>query len=385
VTVPARVNPAHSTSTSPLTDGESLRYSRQIILPEIGEAGQLRLKSSSVLVAGAGGLGSPVAMYLAAAGVGRIGIIDSDDVEPSNLHRQLLHGTADIGRKKTESAADSLRAMNPHVLVETHHARLTRDNALDILRGYDVVADGTDNFPSRHLVNDACVMLGIPNVSGSIHRFEGQLSVYAHAAGPCCRCLFREPPPAGLVPSCAESGVLGVLPGIVGTMQAAECIKLILGIGEPLVGRLLIVDALRMRFRTMSLERDPECVACGTHSLRELPDYEAFCGMAPDDAVPAVAPRELAALRAGGSAPSLIDVREPDEWEADRLSGAEHIPLGRLEKEVHRVTALEREIVVYCRSGARGAEAGRRLRAFGVRRVRNLEGGLLRYRAEVYE
>lgn len=369
----------------PLSRDELRRFGRQISLPEIGAAGQRRLAGSSVLIVGAGGLGSPLAMYLAAAGVGRIGLVDFDRVDVTNLHRQLLYGTSDIGRPKLDAARERLRDINPHAELECHATRLSRENALGLLRGYDVVADGTDNFPARYLVNDACVLLGRPNVSGSIHRFDGQLAVYAHPDGPCYRCIFREPPPPGLVPSCAEAGVIGALPGIVGTLQAMECLKLLLGVGEPLIGRLLIVESLRMRFRTLELARDPECPACGTRELRELIDYHAFCGVEPPDgAVPVIAPAELAS--SGNAPPMLIvDVREPSEWEQDRLSNAVLVPLPAIDEAAPWIREHAGPIVVYCRSGARGERAARRLMRLGVSDVRNLDGGLERYRTEVRE
>src|SRR5690348_454736 len=269
-----------------LTNEEVLRYSRHLILPDVGVEGQRKLKAGRILLIGAGGLGSPLALYLAAAGVGTLGLVDFDVVDVSNLQRQVLHGTKDIGRPKLDSARDRIRDVNPHVHVESYETRLTADNALDIVRDFDIVIDGTDNFATRYLTNDACVLLGKPNVYGSIFRFEGQASVFALEEGPCYRCLFPEPPPPGLVPSCAEGGVLGVLPGLVGTIQATEGIKLVLGVGEPLVGRLLLIDALSMRFRTVRLRKDPSCPACGTHEIKELIDYDQFCGVAQEAAVP---------------------------------------------------------------------------------------------------
>ncbi len=371
-----------------LSSDEVLRYSRHLILPEVAIGGQRRLKAARVLLVGAGGLGSPLALYLAAAGVGHIGIVDFDAVDLTNLQRQVLHGTKDVGRSKLESARERVKDVNPNVLVETYETRLTSANALEILRDYHLVIDGTDNFPTRYLVNDACVLLGKPNVYGSIFRFEGQASVFATAEGPCYRCLFREPPPPGLVPSCAEGGVLGVLPGLIGTIQAAEAIKLILGAGEPLIGKLLLVDALTMRFRTMKLRRDPECPVCGTREIQELIDYEAFCGLpgtheaeAAAD-VPGMQPAELAARLRGGAELDLIDVREPHEWEIGRLPNARLVPLGTV---IEALPTLDpaREIVVYCRSGMRSAQAVRLLQTMGFRRVRSLAGGMLRWSAEV--
>jgi sulfur-carrier protein adenylyltransferase/sulfurtransferase len=370
-----------------LSSDEILRYSRHLILPDVGVEGQRRLKASRVLVVGAGGLGSPLALYLAAAGVGHLGLVDFDAVDLTNLQRQILHGTADVGRPKLESARERLADANPHVQLETYETRLTSANALEILRGYHLVVDGTDNFATRYLVNDACVLLGIPNVYGSIFRFEGQASVFATTEGPCYRCLYREPPPAGLVPSCAEGGVLGVLPGLIGVIQATETIKLILGIGQPLIGRLLLVDALGMEFRTVRLRRDPECPACGTREIRELIDYEAFCGVASesetgDSSVPVVTPLELAARIGRREDFDLIDVREPHEWAIGKLPGARLVPLGTLEEAA---VALDptRPVVVYCKAGIRGAKAVRKLQEHGFNKVANLTGGIIRWSDEV--
>jgi adenylyltransferase/sulfurtransferase len=380
--------------TATLTDlpalerDEILRYSRHLIIPNVGLEGQRRLKHSRVLLVGAGGLGSPLALYLAAAGVGTLGLVDFDTVDLTNLQRQVLHGTKDVGRPKLESAQDRIRDVNPHVQVEPHATRLTSANALDIIREYDLVIDGTDNFPTRYLTNDACVLLGKPNVYGSIFRFEGQASVFATAAGPCYRCLFREPPPPGLVPSCAEGGVLGVLPGLIGTIQATEGIKLLLGIGEPLIGRLLLVDALTMQFRTMRLRKDPACPACGTRALRELIDYEQFCGITPDLAadggagVPEIAPAELAARLRRGDDLDLIDVREPYEWDIARIEGARLVPLADLAGALRSLDSA-RDVVVHCRTGARSAKAVRQLHAAGFRRVWNLAGGIVRWSDDV--
>ncbi len=370
-----------------LSTDEILRYSRHLILPDVGVLGQRRLKAARVLVVGAGGLGSPLALYLAAAGVGKLGLVDFDTVDLTNLQRQILHGTANVGRSKLASARERIADANPHVQLETYETRLTSANALEILRGYDLVVDGTDNFATRYLVNDACVLLGIPNVYGSIFRFEGQASVFATAEGPCYRCLYREPPPPGLVPSCAEGGVLGVLPGLIGVIQASETIKLILGIGQPLIGRLLLVDALGMKFRTLQLRRDPGCPACGTREIRELIDYEAFCGVgshgeSPGEAVPEVTPVELAARIGRREDFDLLDVREPHEWAIGKLPGARLVPLGTL---AEAVAALDpsRDVVVYCRAGVRGARAVRQLQANGFRRVANLTGGIIRWSDEV--
>ncbi len=371
-----------------LDNDEVLRYSRHLIIPEVGLEGQRRLKASRVLLVGAGGLGSPLGLYLAAAGVGHLGLVDFDLVDLTNLHRQVIHGTKDLGRPKLDSARDRIADVNPHVHVETYDVRLTSQNALEILRGYDVVVDGTDNFPTRYLVNDACVLSGIPNVYGSIFRFEGQVPVFATERGPCYRCLFREPPPPGLVPSCAEGGVLGVLPGLVGMLQATEAIKLLLGIGQPLVGRLLLVDALRAQFRTLKLQRDPECPPCATHELKELIDSEGFCGRrkasaeARANAVPEITPSELATRIARGDAIDLIDVREPHEWEIARIPGARLIPLGTL---AEALPSLDRtsEIVVHCKGGSRSAKAVRQLLDAGFVNVTNLAGGITRWSDEV--
>ncbi|HEU6453126.1 MAG TPA: molybdopterin-synthase adenylyltransferase MoeB [Gemmatimonadaceae bacterium] len=371
-----------------LDNEEVLRYSRHLIIPEVGLEGQRRLKASRVLLVGAGGLGSPLGLYLAAAGVGHLGIVDFDLVDLTNLHRQVIHGTKDLGRPKLDSARDRIADVNPHVHVETYDTRLTSHNALEILRGYDIVIDGTDNFPTRYLVNDACVLSGIPNVYGSIFRFEGQVSVFATETGPCYRCLFREPPPPGLVPSCAEGGVLGVLPGLVGMLQATEALKLLLGIGQPLVGRLLLVDALRAQFRTLKLQRDPDCPACGTHELKELIDYEEFCGLrkaaaeARANAVPEITPSDLAARIARGHDIDLIDVREPHEWEIARIPGARLIPLGTLSEALPTLDR-SREIVVHCKGGSRSAKAVRQLLDAGFQNVTNLAGGITRWSDDV--
>ena len=371
-------------SSDALSAEERERYARHLILPHVGVDGQRRLKAARVLVVGAGGLGSPVALYLAAAGIGTLGLVDFDRVDVTNLQRQLLHGTADVGRSKLDSARDRLRAVNPHVAVETHDVRLDAANALDILRRYDVVVDGTDNFATRYLVNDACVLLGLPNVYGSIFRFEGQASVFATADGPCYRCLFPEPPPPDSVPNCAEGGVLGVLPGMIGTIQAAEALKLVLGVGRTLAGRLLLVDALTMEYRTVRLRRDPACPACGTRTLTALIDYEAFCG---GEAIPAagavgeISPMELARRLADGPV-QLVDVREPVEWAAGHIEGARHVPLRELAAALPTLDR-EREVVVMCRSGGRGTTAARQLADAGFERVRNLSGGITRWSTEI--
>ena len=371
-----------------LSQDEILRYSRHLIIPDVGVTGQKRLKAARVLLIGAGGLGSPVAIYLAAAGVGHIGLVDFDLVDLTNLHRQVLHGTADVGRSKLASARDRIANANPHVELTTYETALTSENALGIIKEYDLVVDGTDNFPTRYLVNDACVILGKPNVYGSIYRFEGQASVFATDEGPCYRCLYPEPPPPGLVPSCAEGGVLGVLPGLVGVLQATEAVKLILGVGEPLIGRLLLVDALGATFRTVKVRKDPGCPVCGTREITRLIDYQQFCGVPQAAAaerrageVPEITPRDLAdRLRAGEV--ELIDVREPHEREIGRIGGARLIPLGEFPEHLgsfdHR-----RDIVVHCRSGVRSAKAVRQLQAAGFTRVWNLAGGILRWSDEV--
>jgi sulfur-carrier protein adenylyltransferase/sulfurtransferase len=375
------------TETLPtLSSEEILRYSRHLILPDVALAGQQRLKQARVLVIGAGGLGSPLALYLAAAGIGTLGLVDFDVVDVTNLQRQILHGTRDVGRPKLDSARDRIADINPHVHVETYDTRLTSANALEIVDDYEIVVDGTDNFATRYLTNDACVILGKPNVYGSIYRFEGQVSVFATLDGPCYRCLFREPPPPGLVPSCAEGGVLGVLPGIVGTLQATEAIKLILGIGRPLVGRLLLIDALNGVFREVKLRRDPSCPACGTRELRELIDYEAFCGVDANveetDDVPEIAPRELDERFRRGDSFDLIDVREPHEWDIARIAGARLIALGELAGALSSIDD-SRDVIVHCKGGSRSAKAVRQLKAAGFRRVWNLAGGISRWSDDV--
>ncbi|HEY0527281.1 MAG TPA: molybdopterin-synthase adenylyltransferase MoeB [Gemmatimonadaceae bacterium] len=379
-------------STSPSSSGaelsreELLRYNRHIILPQVGEEGQRVLKKSRVLLVGAGGLGSPVALYLAAAGVGTIGIVDFDSVDLSNLQRQILHGSSAIGSSKISSAADRLRDINPNVVIEPYETRLTSGNALEIARGYDLVVDGTDNFATRYLLNDTAVLLGIPNVYGSVYRFEGQASVFAAENGPCYRCLFREPPPPELIPSCAEAGVLGVVPGLIGTIQATEAIKMLLGIGDTLVGRLLLVDVIRMTFRTMELRKDPECPACGTREIRELIDYDDFCGAGESAAVVSdvkeILPRQLAERLQRGEELEVIDVREPYEWQLGHIPGARLVPLDRIPAEIDRLDK-RRETILYCKVGARSMYAARQLADAGVREVRNLSGGILRWIDEV--
>ena len=374
--------------TEALTNEEVLRYSRHLILPDVGLDGQRKLKAGRILLIGAGGLGSPLALYLAAAGVGTLGLVDFDVVDVSNLQRQVLHGTKDVGRPKLESARDRIRDVNPHVHVEAYETRLTSENALDIIRDYDVVIDGTDNFATRYLTNDACVLLGKPNVYGSIFRFEGQASVFALEEGPCYRCLFPEPPPPGLVPSCAEGGVLGILPGLIGCIQATEAVKLLLGQGEPLVGRLLLIDALTMQFRTVRLRKDPNCPACGTHEITELIDYDQFCGVTTEsnatnaNEIPEITPSELAARLKRGDDIDLIDVREPYELDIARIPNVHLIPLGTLPQALPTLDQ-SRETVVICRTGARSGRAVTQLRAAGFRRVWNLAGGIHRWADEV--
>ena len=373
---------------SVLSSEELHRYSRHLILPGVELSGQRRLKAARVLVVGAGGLGSPVALYLAAAGIGTLGIVDFDVVDVTNLQRQILHGTTDVGRSKLDSARDRIRAVNPHVHVEAYETRLTSVNALEIIRDYDLVVDGTDNFATRYLTNDACVIAGKPNVYGSIFRFEGQASVFATDGGPCYRCFFPEPPPPGQVPSCAEGGVLGVLPGIIGTIQAAEAIKLVIGAGDTLAGRLLLVNALTMDFRTMRLRKDPGCPACGTRTITELIDYDEFCGTPGGeppvraDAVAEITPAELAELRRRNAPVDVIDVREAGEWEIAHLDGARLVPLAQLAGAMPTLDPSH-EIVVMCRSGVRGAKAALLLHDAGFRRVRNLAGGILRWSEDV--
>lgn len=378
-----------------LSHSEVKRYSRHLIMPEVGMEGQRKLKAASVLCIGAGGLGSPAALYLAAAGVGRLGIVDFDVVDFSNLQRQVLHATPDVGRSKLESAKDRLTALNPEIRVDTYETALTSKNALELFAGYDVILDGTDNFPTRYLVNDACVLLGKPNAYGSIFRFEGQASVFAAKDGPCYRCLYPEPPPPGLVPSCAEGGVLGVLPGVIGTIQATEAIKLIVGIGEPLVGRLVVYDALRMKFRELKLRKDPECPVCGARpTVTALIDYEQFCGVAPSAPVEAAAPApapaaeardsmemsplELKARLDRGDDLVLLDVREPHETQICNLDGSTLIPLGDVPRRLAEIDR-ERDLVVYCRSGVRSLRAVMFLRRQGFERAVNLTGGILRW------
>ncbi|MCL6505964.1 MAG: molybdopterin-synthase adenylyltransferase MoeB [Bryobacteraceae bacterium] len=373
-----------------LSNEEILRYSRHLIMPEVGMEGQLKLKSASVLLVGTGGLGAPVGLYLAAAGVGRIGLVDFDVVDLTNLQRQVIHGTKDVGRKKLDSAMERMRDINPHVELVPHEVRLSSENALEILKGYDIVVDGTDNFPTRYLVNDACVLLGKPNVYGSIFRFEGQATVFAYPGGPCYRCLYPEPPPPGLVPSCAEGGILGILPGLIGVIQATETVKLILGKGEPLVGRLLLYDALAMRFRELKLRRNADCPVCGDRpTIRELIDYEQFCGIGRQEPAPQpglseweIDPVEVKAKMDRGERFVLIDVREPHEYQICRIPGARLIPLGELPRRVHELDSAD-EIIAHCRSGVRSAKAVDFLRQAGFRKVKNLKGGILAWSDKV--
>jgi adenylyltransferase/sulfurtransferase len=372
--------------TNDLAPDEYLRYGRHLILPEIGIDGQRALRRARVLLVGAGGLGSPAALYLAAAGVGTLGLVDFDQVDASNLQRQILHGTKDVGRSKLDSARDRLADINPHVHVEGFPVRLTAENAREIAEGFDLIVDGTDNFATRYLVNDLCVLTGVPNVYGSIFRFDGQASVFATAEGPCYRCLYREPPPAGLVPACAEGGVLGVLPGLVGTIQATEAIKLITGAGTPLIGRLLLVDALHWRQRTVRLRRDPQCPACGTREIKDLTDAVRLCEVTDVDAalgpVPEIEPRELSFRLAGNAPLELIDVRELHELAIAQIPGARHIPLASLESRLNELST-DRDIVIHCKAGGRSARAVRRLRAAGFKRVWNLAGGIERWSKDV--
>ncbi len=362
---------------------EIKRYSRHLIMPEVGMAGQARLRQAKVLLIGAGGLGAPLGMYLAASGIGRLGLVDFDVVDLSNLQRQILYSAADVGRSKLEVARERLSGINPHIRIDVHETRLSSENALELFDAYDVIVDGTDNFPTRYLVNDACVILGKPNVYGSIFRFEGQASVFYAKEGPCYRCLYPEPPPPGLVPSCAEGGVLGVLPGIVGTIQAMETIKLFLKEGDSLIGRLLLFDALKMSFRELKLRKDPECVLCGKNATStELIDYEQFCGISIDETgssaastVPTISPEDLEARLKSDEDLVILDVREPVEWQITRLEGAKLIPLGLLPQEVHQLSTAD-EMVVCCKIGQRSARAVQFLQESGFRKVKNLVGGL---------
>ncbi|HEY4363580.1 MAG TPA: molybdopterin-synthase adenylyltransferase MoeB [Bryobacteraceae bacterium] len=377
-----------------LSKDEILRYSRHLIMPEVGMEGQLKLKNAKVLLVGTGGLGAPLGMYLAAAGVGRIGLVDFDVVDFTNLHRQVIHGTKDVGKKKLDSAAETMLDINPNVQIDRYEVALDSSNAMEIMAPYDMVIDGTDNFPTRYLVNDACVLLKKPNVYGSIFRFEGQATVFATENGPCYRCLYPEPPPPGLVPSCAEGGVLGILPGTIGLVQATEAIKLILGIGEPLVGRLMLYDALAMRFRELKLRRNPECPVCGDHpTIHALIDYHQFCGVpqgtfeAPAEAAPAanefeISPVEVKAKLDRGDKFQFIDVREPHEYQICKIPGTKLIPLGDLPKRVNELDSAV-ELVAHCKSGMRSGKAVDFLRQAGFKKVKNMVGGILAWSDKV--
>ena len=373
-----------------LTTDDLSRYARHLILPEVGIKGQRRLKAARVLCVGTGGLGSPLAFYLTAAGVGTLGLVDFDVVDASNLQRQIIHSTKDIGRKKLDSAAEKLTALNPSINIVKHETMLTSANALEILKDYDIVADGTDNFPTRYLVNDACVLTGKPNVYGSIFRFEGQASVFATEAGPCYRCLYPEPPPPNLVPSCAEGGVLGILPGLVGVIQATEVIKLILGRGESLIGRLLLVDALNMRFRELKLRKNPECPVCGPHpTVTQLIDYQQFCGIAPQtpeektvkNGIPQLSVKELKRRIDAGEDVYLIDVREPYEVQIAQIGG-KLIPQNEVPQRLAEIDR-DREVIVHCRSGVRSQRIAEFLKQAGYPRVANLAGGILAWADEI--
>jgi adenylyltransferase/sulfurtransferase len=380
--------PAGVKGTENLTNEEILRYSRHLIMPEVGMDGQLKLKKAKVLLIGTGGLGAPLGLYLAAAGVGKLGLVDFDVVDFTNLQRQVTFGTSDVGKAKSAAARARLSNLNPDIQVEAFETKLTSENALELFKDFDIIVDGTDNFPTRYLVNDACVLLGKPNVYGSIFRFEGQATIFGMPGGPCYRCLYPEPPPPGLVPSCAEGGVLGVLPGIVGSIQAMETIKLILGTGRNLTGRLLLFDALEMGFREFKLRKNPKCPMCGEHrTINKLIDYYEFCGVrgeeapAPDLKVPEITPRELKTRLDRGDDLFILDVREPHEYQICNLRG-HLIPLGELPRRVHELDS-SREIVAHCRSGKRSAEAVDFLRKAGFRKILNLKGGILAWSDEV--
>ena len=379
---------AGNTDPASLSKEEILRYSRHLIMPEVGMDGQLKLKQAKVLLIGTGGLGAPLGLYLAAAGVGKLGLVDFDVVDFTNLQRQVTFGTSDVGRPKTVAARERLANMNPNIEIQAFDTKLTSENALELFKDFDIIVDGTDNFPTRYLVNDACILLGKPNVYGSIFRFEGQVTVFGAPAGPCYRCLYPEPPPPGLVPSCAEGGVLGVLPGIVGSLQALETIKLILGRGDGLAGRLLLFDALGLKFRELKLRRNPDCPICGdTRSIHALIDYYEFCGVrgeevaASDLHVPEIAPHEMAKRLARGDDLYILDVREPHEYQICNLKG-HLIPLGELPRRVHELDS-SREMVVHCRSGKRSADAVDFLLKAGFRKIWNLKGGILAWSEEV--
>src|SRR5579884_3795142 len=371
-----------------LNKDEILRYSRHLIIPEVGMEGQLKLKNASVALIGTGGLGAPLGLYLAAAGIGRIGLVDFDVVDFTNLQRQVIHGTKDVGKKKLDSAAETMQDINPFVEIEKYETALTSENALDILKNYDIVIDGTDNFPTRYLVNDACVLLKKPNVYGSIFRFEGQATVFAYEGGPCYRCLYPEPPPPGLVPSCAEGGVLGILPGTIGLIQATEAVKIILGVGETLKNRLLLYDALGMRFRELRLRRDPDCPVCGHHpSVTKLIDYQEFCGVRPmanetKPAGDAITAKELKEKIDRGDNFLLLDVREPHEYQIARIPGSKLIPLGELPRHLNELDP-NAEYVMHCKSGGRSQKAVDLLKQNGFKNVRNMTGGILAWSDKV--
>jgi sulfur-carrier protein adenylyltransferase/sulfurtransferase len=380
---------ATATERVQLSKDEILRYSRHLIMPEVGMEGQLKLKQAKVLCIGAGGLGSPLALYLAAAGVGKMGIVEYDTVDFTNLQRQVIHGTSDVGRTKLQSARETLLEINPNVEIEGFETRLSSDNALDIFRDYDIIADGTDNFPTRYLVNDACVLLGKPNAYASIFRFEGQASIFWAEQGPCYRCLYPEPPPPGLVPSCAEGGVLGVLPGIMGCIQAMETIKLILGRGDSLVGRLLLFDALAMKFRELKLRKNPDCPICGTNrTITKLIDYEQFCGIRGEEhepvfnGIPEITPAEVKKKMDAHEPFVLIDVREPHEYQICSIPGSKLIPLGEVAKRMSELDSAD-EIVVHCKSGMRSAKAVDFLLKSGFRKIHNMKGGILAWSDQV--
>jgi len=379
--------PPETASPVALSKEEILRYSRHLIMPEVGMDGQLKLKQARVLLIGTGGLGAPLGLYLAAAGVGHLGLVDFDTVDFTNLQRQVTFGTSDVGRRKVEAARERLANLNPEIAITVFETKLTSANALELFRDFDIIVDGTDNFPTRYLVNDACVLSGKVNVYGSIFRFEGQATVFGYPGGPCYRCLYPEPPPPGLVPSCAEGGVLGVLPGIVGSIQAMETIKLILGKGEPLIGRLLLFDALQMRFRELKLRKNPDCPVCGSHpTVTKLIDYQEFCGIRGEEAaptvnVPEITPRELKARLDRGDDVFILDVREPHEYQICQIGG-HLIPLGDLPRRVNELDS-SREIVAHCRSGKRSADAVAFLRQAGFRKIWNLKGGILAWSDEV--
>lgn len=379
---PPLVDPADE-----LTFQEIRRYSRHLIIPDVAMAGQKRLKNAKVLCIGAGGLGSPVAMYLAAAGVGTLGMVDFDVVDETNLQRQVIHGTSDVGRPKLDSAADRIAEINPFVKVVKHETMVSSDNAMELFAPYDLIVDGSDNFPTRYLVNDACVLLGKPYVWGSIFRFDGQLSVFWAEHGPCYRCLFPEPPPPGMVPSCAEGGVLGMLCGTIGSLQTTEAVKLIAGVGDPLIGRMLIYDALELRFKELKVRKDPECPVCGKNpTVTELIDYEAFCGVTDEIAQFAsqlsVTPRELAQMRDRGDDVVLIDVREPHEWEINRIPGAHLIPMNDVPSRISEIPQSG-NVLVYCKVGARSAEVLKFLHQVGLTNTKHLAGGIESYAAQV--